>query len=250
MSHLENFGLNRNESKVYLALLELGLVSAKPILEKTNLHRQLVYDALDLLIEKGLVSFVVQSNRKYFKASNPEQFKDYFESKKNEIENQKAEFDKLLPKLKAMQNISEKQEATVYRGKKGIKSMLDDMLNEGEDLLIVGASDVKAEAFQYHLGFNIPKFHKIREEKKIKFRIMFGEGLKERAAIINKLKYAKAKVLPKEFTSNTSINIYGDKYSIIIWGKQPLGILVKSKELADAQRRHLEVLWKMAKKSA
>ena len=45
---LEKLGLTKNESKVYLALLNLGLTSSKNIIEKTNLHRQLIYDALNL----------------------------------------------------------------------------------------------------------------------------------------------------------------------------------------------------------
>ena len=54
---LERIGLSKNEAKVYLVLLELGLTSSKAIIEKTNLHRQIVYDTLDLLIEKGRKRF-------------------------------------------------------------------------------------------------------------------------------------------------------------------------------------------------
>ena len=91
---LQKLGLSKNESKVYLVLLELGLSSTKPIIERTNLHRQIVYDTLSSLIEKGLVSYVIQANRKYFKASNPKQFLGYFNQKQREIKIQKKEFQK------------------------------------------------------------------------------------------------------------------------------------------------------------
>jgi len=245
---LENLGLSKNESSVYVALLKIGLTSAKAILEETGLHRQLVYDALDSLIEKGLVSYIVQSNRKYFKAADPEQFKDVFNKRKLAVESQEEKFEKILPKLRSMQNISQEQETSVFKGKKGMKSLLDDMLNEGKEMLLLGSSKVRAEAFEYHLKFNIPRFHKIRVGKKIKFRKMFGEDMKLRAALLNKLPFTEARVLPDCFTSNTSLNVYGDKYSIMLWGKQPLGILIKSKEIALAQRKYLERLWKLAKK--
>ena len=72
--------------------------------------------------------------------------------------------------------------------------------------------------------------------------------MKERVKELNKLKNTEAKVLPKEFTSNSSTNIYGDKVSIIMWGSSPFGILIKSKEIAEAQKKHFNLLWAIAKK--
>lgn len=247
MKELEKLGLTKNESDVYLALLEIGLTSAKAVIEKTKLHRQIVYDSLNKLIEKGLASYVIQSNRKYFKAANPEQFLDYFSQEKEKIKQQEEEFKKILPRLKEKKQ-KEEQEATIFRGNKGIKSLLDDMLNQKNEILTIGASEIEAEAFKYHLQFNLPKFHKIREKNKIYYKILLSEDLKQRAKELNKLKHTKARALPKEFTSNSSTNIYGDKVSIIIWGSQPFGILIKSREIAEAQRKHFELLWKIAKK--
>jgi len=245
---LEKAGLSKNEAKVYLALLDLGLTSSKAIIEKTELHRQLVYDSLNLLIEKGLVSFVIQSNRKFFRASDPKEFLDYFNKKEEDLEKQKSEFERILPQLNAKkEESSEKQETTVYSGNKGIKSLLGDMLNQKEEILTIGASEIEAEAFQYHLQFNLPKFHKFREQKKIPYKILLSEDLIKRAKKLNKLKNTQVKILKKEFTSNSSTNIYGDKVSIILWGSSPFGILIKSKEIAESQRKHFNLLWKIAK---
>lgn len=245
---LEKMGLSKNESKIYLALLDLDLTSSKNIIEKTNLHRQIVYDSLDSLIEKGLVSFVIKANRKYFKASDPKTFFEYFNNKEKEVNNQKQEFKKILPKLIEKRNTNkETQETTIFQGNKGIKSLLDDMLNRKNEILTIGASDVKAEAFQYHIKFNLPLFHKIREKKKFPLRILLSEDMKTRVKALNKLKHTKVKILPREFTSNSSTNIYGNKVSIIMWGSQPFGILIKSKEIAIAQKKHFELLWKIAK---
>ena len=245
----ENLGLAKNESKVYLALLELGLTSTKAIIEKTNLHRQLVYDSLNMLIEKGLISYIIQANRKHFKALEPKNFLGYLNNKEEQIEQQKQEFRKILPQLEAKKaSALEKQETILYNGNRGIKSLFDDMLNEKKEILTIGASDINAEAFQYHLEFNIPKFHKFREKNKISYKILLSEEMKKRAMELNKLKHTESRILPKEFTSNSSINIYGDKTSIIMWGSQPFGILIKSKEIAESQRKHFNILWGIGKK--
>ncbi len=247
-SELERIGLTKNESKVYLALLELGLSSAKPIIEKVNMHRQQVYDALDSLMEKGLVSYVVQANRKHFRAEDPGEFLQYFNSRKEEIERQEKEFRQMLPRLEAAREEGkEEHEATIFKGYKGIKSLLDDMLKEKGEILTIGASDTKAESFQYNLKFNLPIFHKVREEKKIHYRILFSEEMKGRAKELGGLRYTQVRTLPKAFTSNSSTNIYGNNTSIIIWGKEPFGILIRSKDIAEAQRKHFEMLWKIGK---
>ena len=94
---LERLGLTRHESRVYLALLELGSTNAGPIIAKTKLHRQIVYSALESLIDKGIVTFVVEKNRRYFQAADPEQFKEWFKEEEKEIDERRKEFERLLP---------------------------------------------------------------------------------------------------------------------------------------------------------
>ena len=245
---LEKLGLTKNEAKVYLALLKLGTTTSKLIIEKTELHRQLVYDALELLIEKGLVSYVLESKRKNFKATDPKEFIELFNKRIKEIEIQKENFKKSLEELEKIKETSnEEQDATIYRGNKGIKSLLDDIIRDKKETLTIGTSDIEGEAYAYHLEFNIPQFHNVREKSKVPFKMLLSEELNERAKKLNKLQHTQVKVLPKEFTSNSSTNIYGDKISIIMWGSQPFGILIKSKEIAQSQRKHFNILWDIAK---
>jgi len=247
---LRKLGLSENESNVYLELLKLGLSHAKPIIEKTKLHRQLVYDALESLIKKGLAGYVIQSNRKYFKASNPSQFEEYFNKKENNLKKERALFKSLLPKLLILSKSSkQEQEAVIYQGNKGIKSLLNDMMKEKLPILTIGASDTNAESFKYHTRFNLPVFHKERIENKISLKILLSKEMKKRSKNLQRLRYTSSRILPKEFTSNSSTNIYGNKVSIIMWGEEPFGIIIKSKDIAESQKKHFRLLWKIAKRS-
>ena len=58
---LEEFGLTQTEEKVYLVLSQSGISPASDIIKKTQLHRTTVYDVLNRLIEKGIVSFVIKN---------------------------------------------------------------------------------------------------------------------------------------------------------------------------------------------
>ena len=96
---LENFGLTNRETKVYLALLETGAVTAHEIAIKTKILRQSVYDILSSLIEKGLVSYFIKSGKKYFEAANPSKFKSILKEKKEVI-------DKVLPRLESLKEFT------------------------------------------------------------------------------------------------------------------------------------------------
>ena len=68
---LRKFGLSDREIRVYTALLELGEALASKIAKKTDIPRTLVYDILENFVNKGIVSYVIKSNKKYFAALDP-----------------------------------------------------------------------------------------------------------------------------------------------------------------------------------
>ena len=66
---LIKIGLTDAEAKIYLVLLELGSSQAVHITSKSALHRRTVYDAIERLVEKGLVSYIRENNiKKYLMA--------------------------------------------------------------------------------------------------------------------------------------------------------------------------------------
>lgn len=78
-------------------------------------------------------------------------------------------------------------------------------------------------------------------------------GLKERLLTSDKAKFTYNKkttnyrYLPDEFNP-TATMIYGNKTATVIW--EPLTIIItESAQLADSNRKHFELLWRMAKKT-
>src|SRR3989338_9161192 len=117
IENLEKVGLNSNEARVYLALLELGPSLVGKITEKSKVHRRTVYDVLESLIDKGLVSYIVEINRKVFEATEPERLLELLKEREKEIK-------EILPELQTKKNASRrKQEATIFRGKKGLRTI-------------------------------------------------------------------------------------------------------------------------------
>src|SRR3989344_7245931 len=99
---LKQVGLTDTEIKVYLALLSVGSTSAGHLVEETGLYRKNLYDALNKLIDKGLVTYVIENKIKLFQAKNPENLEKYLDEKKAKIEEQKQEVQKTISELNSL----------------------------------------------------------------------------------------------------------------------------------------------------
>ncbi|HIJ10806.1 TPA: hypothetical protein HA278_01990, partial [Candidatus Woesearchaeota archaeon] len=118
---LEDIGLSKNEIKVYFALLELHQSSATPIVKKSGIPNSKIYPTLEKLIGRGLVSFVIKNNVKYFHAADPQNLIEFLSKKQQSIEEQKDEIEQIIPQLELKRQLAaQTQEAHVYEGFKGM----------------------------------------------------------------------------------------------------------------------------------
>ena len=134
---LKKIGLSEGEIKVYDALLEIGVTSINNIHEKVGIDRRNIYDILNKLIERGLVSYIEENGKRIFKVSNPDRILSYIEEKKSSLNDIKSEVEKIVPTMKTIFN-SDKQElfAEIFKGAEGLKAVWDDILNYKESYWI------------------------------------------------------------------------------------------------------------------
>jgi sugar-specific transcriptional regulator TrmB len=228
---LENAGVTRVEAKVYLALVELGSSLAGAITRHSGVQRRTVYDALERLIEKGLVSYIKTNNRKYFQAADPDRLLDIAKGRLDRLQD-------VLPGLKQHFTMShEKQETTFFSSQYGLKTVFDDQIATAKEILILGASTNAYRIVKYYFD----RYDNIREKKKIPVRIIFSQKIRR------KIPLSQVRYLPKEYNSHTATNIYGDKVAIILWTENPFAVLINQKEIAESFRKYFELMWNVAK---
>ena len=242
---LKQFELTENEIKLYLKLLELGSATSGELMKELKFYSKTVYEILDKLMDKGLVSYVVKSNIRYFEAENPEKFLDIISEEEKELKEKEQNIKKILPQLIVKRKIGkEPQEATIYKGKRGMKSVFEDMLKQKGDLLIFGSGG----KFKEILGPYSDLWHKKRVKQGIKIKLLWNEKVREKTKYIRKFKLIEFRFLPEEFDNPAGSNIYGDKVAITSWGEMPVAILIRDKKIARSQRSYFNALWKIAKK--
>ena len=69
--NLSKLGFSPSEIKIYLHLLKTGSSYANKISSETKINRTNVYEALDRLIAKGVISFITRNKVKWFEAKSP-----------------------------------------------------------------------------------------------------------------------------------------------------------------------------------
>lgn len=228
---LKEAGLTDNEERVYLSLIDLGPSLAGKISRKTGLHRRTVYDVTETLIQKGLLSYMLENNRRVFSAVNPQRIIDSIEQKKNSlipfIENLSSKFE-----------MSKKKEQTnFYRGKNGLKMVFESQLQYPE-ILILGANREAYNKMPYYFKW----FNERRKEKKVKIRVITSDKT------INPKFLSETKYLSDKHVDHMVINIYGNSVAMILWNKNPFAIVIEQEEFAKGYRKYFELLWKIAKK--
>jgi sugar-specific transcriptional regulator TrmB len=227
MNNLTEAGLTENESKVYLALIDLGPSMAGQISRKTGMHRRTVYDTTEMLIKKGLVGYILKNNRRLFQASNPQRILDILKEKENLISPVISELSLRYGKTK------EKEETNFYKGKEGLKTVFEEQL-EAKEILILGASPKAYEVLQFYFKW----YDKARKEKKIHARIIASDRK------ISRIPLAEIRYLPEKYASPVSVNIYGDKTAIILWASEPIAIVIKNNEISQGYRNYFELMWR------
>ena len=227
LNELVNLGLSQEESKAYLAILELGGSYASNIARKSGINRATCYHTLNNLVKKGLVNSHTKGKVLWFNAEDP---KKIIKLEKEKLEKAKN----LVPELLSISNtITFKPKIRFYEGKEGIKAVFEDALASKEKE-ILGYTNLKGLDEVLPPGY-FKDYCKRKIQKKIKTRYLApatGEG----AGIIEKY-YPKnydpelVEVLlvnKKEFYFENEISIYGNKVTVIsLKEDEPIALLIE-----------------------
>ncbi len=245
----KDLGLTDSETKVYLALLELGDSTRGEIVNKSRIAGSKVYEILEKLQEKGLVSIYIQDKIKHFKPLNPKQILNYLNEKKSKINQTEEAFKSILPELMyKFSSSKEEQEVELLQGVKGLEIIFREQvesLKAGEVAYVIGGTKGGDEPI-IHAFFE--KIHVMREQKKIKTKMLFNIRQRESTELhYSSKKFSNTQTRYIENASPVAINIWKDRTAIIIFGEGITAIHIKSQKVADSFIGYFNLLWQTSK---
>jgi predicted transcriptional regulator len=225
-------GLTEREAEAYLELFNFEETTATQLAKVTKEHRTNIYDSLNGLIKKGLITFTIKNNVKYYKVTEPQNLLEFIREKEDKIQ-------KIIPELQKKLSLpKEKPLVEIYEGKEGFKAILNKMIREKKTIFGIGAS----EEWEKRFPIKLSQYMKLREENKIQAKLLYVKGTQTTNHKLNEVRF-----LPTEFQQPSTIAIFGDYVAVFMWTEPLVATLTKSKELSKSFEKYFELLWKVSK---
>jgi len=230
---LADVGLDDKETKVYLALLELGTSTVQPIAKKAGVIRPNCYPILDALIGKGLVSYFEKNNRRRYVAEDPQVLLRMMKQRWEGI-------NELLPELRSIYNLSPiKPKVRFYEGREGIIAAYEELVQE-----------------KWYNNISSPDaFVPVNAEYGIELgRRIAEKGIRARELLImpeeapKYLKFYKkplqqVRYLPKDTPHTTDMNICENKVFFISFDRDLHVIVIEGSGIIKTLNMMFEYVW-------
>lgn len=99
---LQSAGLKEYESRVFLALVSHGVLTAREISKFSGVPKNRVYDTIEELKRKGMINILLGKVKKFQSISSEKAIENMFSFQQSEIENKKSEAEKIIEIIKSL----------------------------------------------------------------------------------------------------------------------------------------------------
>lgn len=242
---LTQIGLTIEEATIYNFLLQNGVATAKVISVKTGIGRALTYKILDQLVAKELVRKREDLGKvALFSPAHPEQLKKTAEARKAQAEETIRSLAESYGSLASSYNLlNGKPNVQFFEGINGLRRVYDDILDVGQNILVVSAPIDEGRKEVLHL---------IREQiekqaaQNIRTRTINPTGNHEPATQIfedEKYLITRKRVPTEKLPLPAQIIIYGDKVAITNFKEGLITVAIESKYIRETFEKMFEYIW-------
>lgn len=243
LPHLSLLGLDIKESKVYLAVLNLGKGTITDIARQSQIKRTTVYNHLEKLLSDSLVFKTTSKKRVFYCAENPQKIVQLINKQQILLEDKKSQVTKFIPELTKLYSSGfERPKVSFYEGLDGIRNIYHQLLNTHKDIYSVFSpdnyfnlfSDIENYELMMNLNANGGKMYSLikmtnKEIKALKYREF--------------AKFIKNKQLPPEFQFETDLLVVGETVALISFPNL-IGVVIEDISIANLQISFIKAIWK------
>lgn len=226
---LEKLGLNSRESRVYLALLQLGEATMQQIAAKSGVKRTTVYGIIKSLKEQGLLRIVIGQKKILYSAQNPKKIEEGLKEKQNVLE-------KIMPQLLVLSSATHpKTFVSYFENEKGIKDIHKDILSQADqELFLWAAKGIGTELLQDALLQNKTSWKTIVSRKEAN-KLLAGFSLKN---------FSTIRVIEEnQLLIEAEIVLYGGNKVAVMPVAENIGIVIENEKVFDTLKGVFLFVW-------
>lgn len=232
---LRGLGLTENQTAVYFAALELGQATVQDLARKSGVKRTSIYNFIDELKERQLLTETKKRRRGLYAAAHPQQLIEMERTRIKELED-------ALPELLSIHNKSRKRpRVTFYEGVSGIQDVYGDMLKDKKEIL--AWEDLE------HMKIALPpSFYEYFPAERARRGITFKSILRDSSVAHEMVKRQVGLLRESKFIQTgdlkTEINIYSNKVALMSFRSDPpFAVLIEDPSIAETLRVAWTELW-------
>lgn len=237
---LRAVGLNEKEAQTYLSLLKLGPQAVSVIAKKTSQNRSSCYAILEKLMQKGFVEKVIRENNTQFSAVEPIYVLDQLKTKQYELESKIENLGfalKDFDQLKSSYGV--KPKVVFFQDETGLQNVLENTFKSTEPLRCYASLDELSSLLPNYM----PRYYQKRVQQGLKVKAIYPAT--EKSFLHkkrDKFELRESRLIPEDFDFHLDIMIYDQKV-VITSLKEKFGVMIESKEMAQAQKKIFDLIW-------
>lgn len=234
MIDLSAAGLSATEAKCYAALLERKDWKPSDLAKFVNETRTNTYKILDNLAELGLAERFDKDKKLHFRATNPLRLLEMARSRRAQIEASEKELELQADTLvREFVKNNEQPGVRYFQGQDGIRQIFAEIAKAKEEVMFINT----AAGIDFY-GFR--EMHNLRMmavQAGVRRRALtpdVGAAPKDYAAKDPLVLLERTWLRKEDYTAPVEWGAFDDKLFIISYGNDALGMIIQSKQIADA----------------
>lgn len=241
---LQGLNFSDKEILIYLDLQKISQATPTQLARRTGVNRTSVYDIIQILLQRGVISQFKKRGRLFFVALDPNHLITYLHSESQKQQQQLADqikqVEAVLPNLLSLHLAqTTKPTVTFFEGESGMREAYEETL-KSKGLILAYAN---VQTMHEGLPSFFPEYYQRRVAKKIFIRAILPQNeLSLERAAHDQLELRETRLLPTGQTFTPEINLFDDKMLIASWTEK-MAIIITSKELVDLQKLLFDLTW-------
>ncbi|MEO5646333.1 MAG: helix-turn-helix domain-containing protein [Candidatus Paceibacterota bacterium] len=239
-STLKDLGLTSNEITVYEALVKLkGSSSAGDIIKFSNLHRNIVYDCLSHLENKGLVQEVEKNKKKFFNLKSPDSLITGFEKQIKSV----GELSKIIQALP----FASGHEVSIYEGSIAWQEAWSNVMQNLKPKSTFYTIGMAGDPWVKLMGETFVEYEQWALKNKVTDKIISQKHLQKEIEAHQNKQFCDIRYIDIDLSAHTSIEIFEDRVFFEIYDNPQTLIEIRSMALVITFKAYFELLWKTGK---
>lgn len=228
-SMLEELGFSNTEAQLFITLRKHGACTVSELARKSGIARRSVYDNLNPLMHKGIVSSVKENDTQVYRACAPKAL--------SELYSQRIAL--VTKELQTLTVPTSGKEPTVelFTGRQGIKLILADIIENSDEHWAFGHLEHLHETMKHP----IQQFLRRKEQSNHTERFLGEKGVP-----FNTIQKGEYKVLPKKHMPPAPVIIYANSVALFIETENPYTIKITHPTVAQSYREYFKKYWDIA----